>query len=83
MGSDHHKSVERLLNVAAQALKDAAKIARDHSISFVWSRAPFEAKYKADIDKWEVGSDYWNDSGCTIDMEEFESSDWESSSALC
>lgn len=83
MATDPKHTVQKFLNVATRALKDAVEYAKDHSVSFVWKDAPFEAKYNANGDRWEVGSDYWNDSGCTIDYEEFEESNWNSSSAYC
>lgn len=82
MAIDHRHAIQKLLNVAKIALDDAVELAKDQSIDFVWKDAPFEAKFKVHSG-WEVGSDFWNDSGCIIDVETFEESDWNSSSALC
>jgi hypothetical protein len=80
--NDALNRIEKLLRSANDLLKVATELADDHSIGFIWKDAPFEAKYNGRTERWETGSDYWNDSGCTIDYEEFDNS-WASSSAHC
>jgi hypothetical protein len=80
--NDALNRIEKLIRSANDLLKVATDLANDHSIGFVWKGAPFEAKYNGSTERWTVGDSYWNDSGCTIDYEEFDNS-WASSSIDC
>lgn len=83
--NDAMRSIQKQLNVVRQLLEAVTDLANAHSINFVWRDAPFEARYNGHTERWETGSDYWTESGCTIGYEEFDDLDnsWASSSANC
>jgi hypothetical protein len=77
---DASRRIQKLVSMAGELLDQAKELARDHSISFSKSSGvPFELKYDVHLDRWKVGDDYWQDSGCTIGYEDLDDS-WYSSS---
>lgn len=77
---DANRRILKLVQMAGELLKEAADIGETNGISFeTTSNFPFELKYKIG-GRWECGDRYWEDSGCSIDVNDLDEDTWSSSS---